>query len=147
MSRRYKLGERVIHENIQGEFVIVHLETGNYYSLQGTAATIWDYVASGMTESELLKRVSAQYLGDSQKISSSVAAFLSELEQESLISAADNGASGSSPTPADLVADQGKRPFEPPMLNRYTDMVEALKLDPIHHVDEELGWPTAKKGA
>ena len=34
--------------------------------------------------------------------------------------------------------------FQAPSLQKYTDMEEMLALDPIHEVDEEMGWPSAK---
>ena len=36
--------------------------------------------------------------------------------------------------------DSAKIPFEPPRLERYTDMKDYFLLDPIHEVDS-AGWP------
>ena len=36
---------KVIHETIDGETVIVNLDSGNYYSLDATGADIWEYMS------------------------------------------------------------------------------------------------------
>ena len=37
-----------------------------------------------------------------------------------------------------------KLSFSPPTLEKYTDMEELLALDPIHEVNEVVGWPNVK---
>jgi len=44
---------------------------------------------------------------------------------------------GAPPLPAGTV-------FAPPVLEVYTDMQDLLLLDPIHDVDETVGWPSPK---
>jgi hypothetical protein len=60
----------------------------------------------------------------------------------------DRGADRGADTGADPAAEMGsngaasldRRPFAPPIFERYDDMRDLLTLDPIHEVSEE-GWP------
>ena len=40
----------VATEKLDKEVMVVHLAKGNYYSLTGTGAAIWDLLASGRSE-------------------------------------------------------------------------------------------------
>ena len=37
----------VIHEAIDGEVIVIHLERGSYFSLRDTAAELWELVEQG----------------------------------------------------------------------------------------------------
>ncbi len=59
---RFQLNSpRVISETIQGETIIIHLGTGVYYSLRGSGAEIWDMLAAGADEQQVLAQLVARY--------------------------------------------------------------------------------------
>jgi hypothetical protein len=39
---------RVVHETIDGETILIALETGVYYSLSGSGPEVWDLVLAGL---------------------------------------------------------------------------------------------------
>src|SRR5215467_15426917 len=42
MQPSYQISSRKIaHQNIDGEIIVIHFDTGCYYSLSGTAAALW----------------------------------------------------------------------------------------------------------
>ena len=48
MTARYRINSPpVIHQTLDGEVIVVNLDTGTYYSLVGTGAAIWDAVERG----------------------------------------------------------------------------------------------------
>jgi len=130
----------VTHETIDGEAVIINLESGNYYSLIDAGCVIWNLVEKHLPASEIIARVSEAYEGQRDTIQSGVVRLLSQLEQESLIVPHDQ--SSELPDPESRVLQNGSiRPqFKAPVLQKYTDMQELLLLDPIHDVDD-MGWP------
>jgi hypothetical protein len=71
--------------------------------------------------------------------------FLAELCQEELVvlDASPNG------TGADRHAGGSaqKRPYDPLQLHKFTDMEHLLLLDPVHDVDDQMGWPIQKQEA
>jgi len=45
---RIKINEpNIVHENIDGETVILNLDSGNYYSIVDVGADIWNYIEKG----------------------------------------------------------------------------------------------------
>ena len=129
----------VTHEIIDGEAVIINLDSGNYYSLVEEGSFIWSLVEKGASASELQNMVSRTYQGDAQQIDRGVQELLAQLQQENLIVPVDEAGEA-----VDLQApnnNNDEKPlFNPPSLNKYSDMQELLLLDPIHDVDD-AGWP------
>ena len=136
----------VTHETIDGEAVIIDLDSGNYYSLVDAGCVIWNLVEKHLPASEIITRVSEAYEGQHSAIESGVVQLLSELEQEGLI--VPYNQSSELPEPEIRVPQNGsmRRQFQTPVLHKYTDMQELLLLDPIHDVDD-MGWPRVNPDA
>lgn len=138
---------QVIHETIDGEVVIVNLETGNYYSLAKTGAHVWNLIEKDLSFGHISECLARRFEGDPKDIEKSLHRLAEELMREGLIS--ENSSSGSDRAePAGIVPDnaggESRQPFEAPFLQKYNDMQELLLLDPIHEVDE-TGWPHVKR--
>ena len=138
--QRYKVNNpAVIHEIIEGEAVLVNLDSGIYYSTDKVGAVVWDLITAGASQEQIAANLLLRYFGKEDEIRSSLAQFLSELQEEHLIVAVTDHASPSVNLPETLPGADPS-PFENPELYKYTDMEELLLLDPIHEVDE-TGWP------
>ena len=47
-SRRFRVdSRRVVHETIDGETILIDLQSGNYYSLGGCGSSVWDLLTRG----------------------------------------------------------------------------------------------------
>jgi hypothetical protein len=133
---------KVIHETIDGETVIVNLDSGNYYSLDTVGAEIWDAIGKGVPADEIIGDVSCRYNGEPEEIDRTIRQFIDELLQEALISPLEGGGDRHEHPITTEVSD-GYPPFKAPTLQKYSDMQDLLLLDPIHEVDE-TGWPNVK---
>jgi hypothetical protein len=128
--------ENVVHEMVDGEVIAIDLGNGSYYSLAGSAPAIWDLLARGATESEICDALAARFDADAETIRGEVSTLLAKLRESGLVVSTDEVA-----TEPLAEGDGGsKLPFEPPRLERYTDMKDYFLLDPIHEVDS-AGWP------
>lgn len=138
---------KIVHENIDGETVILNLDDGNYYSLVGTGADIWECLENGANIRDVIERLYTKYDGVRENMEKAAHVFISELMQEGLIvtdgTGPDSG-SGCFHAKVETGNKESKPVFEAPVLNKYSDMQDLLLLDPIHDVDE-TGWPTVKK--
>jgi hypothetical protein len=133
----------VATEKLDNEVMVVHLVKGNYYSLTGTGAAIWDLIASGASDAAILSNLVANYAGDAQTIEQRLERFIAELSAEELIVVSDAAAASTATAPAPTtLAD--RQPFAAPQLEKYTDMQELLLIDPIHEVNDDHGWPKMK---
>ncbi|MGI8926136.1 MAG: PqqD family protein, partial [Tepidiformaceae bacterium] len=132
----------VIGESVDGEVLIVNLDSGRYYSASGSGDAIWRLAAAGLPPSAIVRELAASYDANPELVGAAVHGFIGQLIDEALLvedsAAAEAGAEAATPLPVGAPA-----PFDPPLLNKYTDMEQLLLLDPVHEVDE-TGWPVAK---
>jgi hypothetical protein len=133
----------VVSELIDGETVMMHLETGHYFSARGTASRIWSWVELGLSSVEMLDRLDREYAADRAVMEEALAAFLAALADQGLVVAGAPPTAVAPDAGADCSHGDGERaPFVAPVLEVYADMRDLLFLDPIHDVDES-GWPSA----
>jgi len=143
-TQRFQINEpSVVSETIEGEVVIINLDKGTYYSLRETSAQIWGCLQAQEGTDAILLRLNQLYEGDSEQMRDDVARFLSQLVEEEIIRVEDGNSSVEAASPVEEPSSgeiPKKRPFEAPVLEKFTDMEHLLLLDPIHEVDE-TGWP------
>jgi Coenzyme PQQ synthesis protein D (PqqD) len=132
-----------MHETIEGEVILIALDTGTYYSLRETGAEVWEGIQQGAAQDEIVEALSRSYDGSSEELRSAVGELLEQLKDEGLVEEAESGPAA----PIDLgeVRD-GRRPFRAPVLEKHTDMQDLILLDPVHEVDAR-GWPHAAPDA
>jgi hypothetical protein len=130
----------VIHEVIDGEAVLVSMETGSYYSIDNVGADIWGYIESGLSIPQIVEAIAEHYTGSHEEIAEGVNQLVDQLQQERLI-VPDESRRDHISGPGTNGCGQSKVQFEKPVLHKYTDMEDLLLLDPIHEVDD-TGWPT-----
>ena len=129
----------VIAEVIDGEAIIVNLDSGAYYSLRDSGCAVWELLAQGLTPAQTSAALATRYTGSSDAIARGVATLAQELLALQLMIPTASPPVAPPPTSH----TNGDRPtFQPPTLEKYTDMADLLLLDPIHEVDE-TGWPHA----
>jgi len=131
----------VVSETVDREVVMIHLDTGNYYSLRSTGALIWDALERGATVASITSTLDATACNGAD-VGAVVGSFVDELVAEALIVPADASGAGSAAT-----VERSPEPFEPPVLEKYTDMQHLILLDPVHEVDEGEGWPRPRNDA
>jgi hypothetical protein len=144
-AARYRINSPgVVSDLIEGEIIGINLDTGDYYSLPGVASEIWTLVRRRVPVALIVEEVLARYDGDARAIRDETLAFLARLAEEGLIvpdtSDADPAPSGEPAPPGEPA---GRRPFAPPIFERYSDMREFLLVDPIHEVDV-TEWPEVR---
>lgn len=131
MGKTLKPNEpNVISEPMEGELVVINLESGCYYSLNRPAAQIWSCLDRGFSIEQIIAAQQGDNL-DEREVRDTIASFCSFLEEEMLMIA--------------FASDQDlpmceSDPYEKPVIEKFSDMQEMLLLDPIHEVSE-MGWP------
>ena len=122
----------VVGEVIAGEAIVINLDSGNYYSMEGSASYIWEQVIMGAGAAAIAQALS-QSEGAEADLEKVVQAFVDRLLQEALIRVEPTA-----PVQTTQVNFTGR--YTAPKLNVFTDMQSLLLLDPIHQVDN-AGWP------
>lgn len=70
---------------IDDEIVVMHLGTGEFFSLTGTAAAIWRLIDGSRGRAELVTELSSEFEGKALDIGSDVDDFLGKLKAMKLI--------------------------------------------------------------
>ena len=126
----------VIQETIDGETIMVNLETGSYYWLDPPASYVCIAMEGGASVDEVVGELSARFPADAPAVDEEVRQLADRLVEEALL-VPDDGRTRAETTPRALPE---LTTFTAPVLKIYTDMQELLLLDPVHDVGVE-GWP------
>src|SRR5689334_12247429 len=118
----------VVADNFEGEIVILNLANGHYYALQGIAQRIWPLLANGHTPESILASIAVKR----PELGTGASALITRLIELNLIIATSEVSAGT--------IDEGWQ-GEAPAIDVYDDLAELIFADPIHDVDEQVGWP------
>lgn len=142
INKTYKINEsRVISETLEGETIIINLDTGNYYSTNVTAAIIWNQIQSDNSIQKILQYFSNHFNENKDIIEKSITEIIDLLLKGDLILESELNDSEDAIEKTDNIS---KEPFITPKIKEYDDMQEMLFSDPIHDVSKEDGWPNLK---
>ncbi len=129
----------VVAEDFGAEIVVLNLANGKYFSLVNVAADLWRDIISGHIPQEIV-----DFLVPAQRnAAEAVQLFVSSLVQEALIRPVqrEQAAIPADTASAMMALSQGSMV---PGLESFDDMAELILSDPIHDVDEDVGWPVMR---
>ncbi|MGH7884318.1 MAG: PqqD family protein [Thermodesulfobacteriota bacterium] len=136
---------QISHETIDGETVIINLDNGNYYSLNGIGADIWNLIENGADKKSITGIIKVNYDIIKVDFENSLNNLINELLSEGLIvTSGDNKHVDLKDVKLISKEINNNAVYKEPSLEKYTDMQDLLLLDPIHEVDDNTGWPTPK---
>jgi hypothetical protein len=119
----------VIHNVIEGEAVVMNLDTGLYFSFNPPASQIWEKVSEGNFDETAIRAFAGpqnqhflDFLVDQKLVSREIASGASEHNQSPL-------------SPLDGTAEW----------DTFSDMKELLLLDPVHDIAlGDQSWPESR---
>lgn len=136
-SARFCSHPSVVHQTIDGEAILIHMESGSYFSLQSAASVAWSILSDGCTAEELAARLRDVCTGcPADGIDQEAADFIEALQSENLVVEGVGTGESTAPTPV---------PYAPLTFQKFTDMQDLLLADPIHEVSD-AGWPMLPPG-
>jgi hypothetical protein len=124
----------VVSDVIEGEAVIINLDTGRYYGLNEAGSVLWSVLQRGAVNIEgLTEELTLRYTGDSETIQNAIKTILTQLLSEGLVvESSERPIISANRTTAPLDKSCA---FIAPSLEIHTDMEDFLLVDPIHEVD------------
>lgn len=118
-------GDAVAWREVDGEFVLISVETTHYYSLNSTGSEVWRTLLEGPQTVDAIAASLAERHGvDRGAVRETVAALLAALASEGLIRVEDGD---DQPLAGPVRPANGDGAYEPPMLSKY-DALERLIL-------------------
>lgn len=136
----------ITHERLDDEVMAIDLETGAYFALDDAAADVWTLLVAGCAPATIVDTMAARYGVGAETARADLTRFLGELARERLVVPADatdvasDGPTGAASLPP---LDQS-RAYAAPTVEKYDDLEELLRLDPVHEVDD-VGWPVPRR--
>lgn len=129
----------VVCQEIEGEAILIHFDSGCYYSANATGSVVLDLVMKGLGGEAISEQLAGQFPDAAAEMRASVDTFLREAQAEGLLVpvGAGQGEEGLAANPGRPLVGGS---FVAPRLERFDDLQDLLMLDPIHDVDE-VGWP------
>lgn len=131
-------GAHIVSEKIADEVIIVDLVDGSYFSLSGCGIAIWEFVKNGYSKDQIVEALSSSLTSIPGDLDQHIETFIASLLEEKLI--VPQSGDGVSATVVSGASTVDKTAFEAPSVQKFTDMEDVLKMDPIHDFNE-LGWP------
>ena len=130
-ERCYAVNDKPIsHHDFGDEVVVIHFDTGNYYSLRGTAAELWKCLSQSAASPAALLTA---FTNPPANAVDEISAFLASLQSRGLVAQVD-AADGS------VATWQASAAYDTPQFEAFEDLQALLVADVIHDTDER-GWP------
>lgn len=137
----YRLNtSNVVHDIIDGEVLAIRSDTGTYYSMMGSAATLWAALITGADAPTMAQAVAAHHRADVDLVTAALTSFAEDLRAESLLVECEPVGSAT----IELPAETRGQAWAAPSVEKYTDMQDLLLFDPIHEVNTS-GWPSISR--
>ncbi len=130
----YHVNNRIVAENFDDEMVLIDVDNGIYFSMQGSAAAVWRAFETPQVPASACAELTAE-LTEPDRLS--VARLIHELAERKLIVEAE----AAPPAPAGRLSRFAATSFALPVLGVFTDLADLIAIDPVHEVDDQAGWP------
>ena len=85
MSILYRQNPDMVATEMDGDFVMMNIGTGEYYSIRGSGARIWELASTPIAEAELVKAICDEFNVEEAVCTADVRSFLAELLEAGLI--------------------------------------------------------------
>jgi hypothetical protein len=133
MALHFAINEKIVAEEFDNEIVLIDVEKGLYFSLQGAAVDLWRAFATERAVGEVLGAFTAQVAGSDQTV---LQETIGKMQENGLLTKTADQKSASAPPISFLSLS-----FVAPVLEVYSDLAELIAIDPVHEVDATSGWP------
>jgi hypothetical protein len=84
-ASRYAVPDEVLTAHLEGEAVLLHMDTKNYFRLNATAALLWKGLERGLEREQLLDDLLAQFEVDRTTAAAELDRLLGELSARGLL--------------------------------------------------------------
>lgn len=122
---------------MDGEAIMINLSNGMYYSMDGVGGLVWDLIAERRSLDEIAAAIGRRYDVAPTRARADLDRLAGELLDEKLVFISED----EGPAGHQQASEQAsKRSYEPPQLNKYSDMGDLLALDPPMPGLSDIPW-------
>ena len=84
-GKRYAVPDEVLAAHLEGEAVLLHMDTKDYFRLNATAACVWKGLERGLDREALVAELVARFEVEPAEAAAELDRLLGELERRRLI--------------------------------------------------------------
>lgn len=127
---------QITHERIEGELILISMDSGKYYSATGSAADIFFLIEHKVPTSKFEQILDKGITGF---IKEDVEAFVSYILSENLIEDCSQPNLNEVKLPSDYLRNK----WVSPNLIEFSDLQDLILVDPVHDASLQ-GWPVER---
>ncbi len=120
--------EKVLHDTVDDETVVINLTLGHYYTLEGVASILWTKLVEGLSAGQAVQWLVENFEVTVEAATGDVDTFVDAFLQEGLLSVGEQAPPSASP----ISPTQGRKRYPNSKLEKHTDVEALLLADPIH---------------
>lgn len=83
--------EKVYWKKVEGETVILNIDSGFYYTLDEVGSAVWERVLLNQAPEAIISAITEEFEVDEATARKDIAVFLKSMEKEELIKATERG--------------------------------------------------------
>jgi hypothetical protein len=127
----------IVSEEFEGEFVVLDLSCGKYYSMDAAASALWRAIVAGASMRDLGHALEGAPGVNAQSIHE----YAEKLVEYGCLTRSDvPGTAQVDAATIEMLRASGS----PPTVEMFEDLADLILADPIHDVEETVGWPVRK---
>jgi len=131
----------IVSEEFDGEFVVLDLASGKYYSMDAAASALWRAISAGVSLQALAGAVEGGAPANTAIPAQAIYDYAEQLVAYGCLAPSD--VAGSAPVDPAIV-DVLRASASLPKVAMFSDLADLIMADPIHDVEEAVGWPVRK---
>ena len=131
----------VVFEDYGDEMVLLHLRRGVYYTLDRVGSDCLSALMGASSLERALHWLADRYDAPEEDLRACLAELASALGNEDLVIPRQGGEPAIALETGESILS--KRPLTQPLLEKYQDIQDILRFDPVHEVTEQ-GWPSIR---
>lgn len=85
---RYAISQDVVHRVLDGETIVLSLESGTYFGLNATGTRVWSLIEEGASRNAIIERISREFDHPLDAVQSDVEELLATLQAKGLVTVA-----------------------------------------------------------
>ena len=85
---RYAISQDVVHRVLDGETIVLSLESGTYFGLNATGTRVWSLIEEGASRNAIVERISSEFDHPIDVVQADVDELLATLQARGLVTAA-----------------------------------------------------------
>ena len=85
---RFAISQDVVHRVLDGETIVLSLDSGTYFGLNATGTRVWRLIEDGVPRSQIIERISGEFEHPIDRVRADVDELLELLQSKGLVTTA-----------------------------------------------------------